>query len=298
MARKREIKQDEFLAWDQFDNKPPAEALAALYNHATEFSTRCRTWYWTSIRHKRIVSTTSRFLSFFLGGFGVVGPIIAAICSDGDYKLMWSQFAVVALAIAGLLQFGDRVFGWSSGWLRYISTVTKMEHATRQFQLDWAAYFVELGKCVTPAEMRSAFEIAHRFECELSDLQTRETDGWIVEFNTGLVALNELVKTAREAADKSGSDARAAMKATATATAPGAIELTATTTVQPPPSVAVVLDGGSEEPCRGLTWGRLQVTPGLHQVMIRAFLNNAIASETVKIIEVPPGSTARVAVAI
>lgn len=298
MARKPEIKQEAFLAWNQFDGTPPAEALAAIYDHATEFSMKCRQWYWTSIRSKRRVSTSTRLLTVVLGGFGIVAPIIAAICSPDGTKLLWSQSAVAALALAGLMQLADRVFGWSSGWLRYISTVTAMEHLTRQFQLDWAAYFVKLGRSVAAADMRPAFELAQCFEGRLSDLQTRETEGWIVEFNSGLATLNELVKTARESAEKAASDARGATQAADKASAPGAIELTATTTVQPPPAVAVALDDDSAEPCHGLTWGRLQVAPGPHRIVIQALQNNTVASETVKIVEVSAGSTARVAVAI
>lgn len=297
MGRKADIEQPQFLAWDQFDDKKPKEALPAIYRHAGEFSARCRTWYWHSIRRKRLVSTGGRVAAFILGAFGVTAPLLAAIGLEASERLLWSQAAVAALALAGLAQLADRVFGWSSGWLRYISTVTAMEDLSRQFELDWAGYFIKVGN-TPPTEVRPLFDIAQRFEVEIAALQKRETDAWVVEFNTGMSALNDLVKTAHENAQKSATDAREALQAMNRTSAPGAIELTATTTSPALPTMAVALDDGRAEVCKGLTWARLKVDPGPHRMVIQAMQNNTLLSEVVKIVEVPPGSTTRLTVAM
>lgn len=297
MGRKADIEQPQFLAWDQFDDKKPKDALPAIYRHAQEFSARCRTWYWHSIRRKRMVSTRVRLAAFVLGAFGVTAPLIAAIGWDISERLLWSQTAVAALALAGLAQLADRVFGWSSGWLRYISTVIPMEDLTRQFELDWAGYFIALGT-KQPTEVKPLFDIAQRFEVEIAALQKRETDAWVVEFNTGLSALNDLVKTAHENARKSASEAREVLQTLNRTSVPGAIELTATTTSQALPTMAVALDDGHAEVCKGLTWARLKVDPGPHRMVIQAMQNNTLLSEVVKIVEVPPGATTRLTVAM
>jgi hypothetical protein len=298
MGRKADIKQPQFLAWNQFDGKDPKHALPAIYGHAEGFSARCRAWYWQSIRHKRLVSTGARLAAFALAAFGVVAPLVTAIWSQDGERLAWSQLAVAALALAGLTQLADRVFGWSSGWLRYMSTVTAMENLTRQFELEWAAYFIALGREVLPAEVRAVFDIAQRFEVQVADLQKRETDAWVAEFNTGLAALSDIVKAAHEKAEKTETDAREALQVLGKARTPGAIELTATTTTQPLPTLAVVLDDGSPEVCKGLTWARLRVDPGPHRMVIQASQNNTLLSETVRIVEVPPGATTRLTLAM
>lgn len=212
MGSKTDVKQPEFLAWDQFNDKKPKEALPAIYQHAEEFSKRCRRWYWHSIHHKRLVSTTARIVAFAFAAFGVTAPLATTIWGTDGQRLLWTQFAVAALALAGLTQLGDRVFGWSSGWLRYISTVTAMENLTRQFELDWAGYFVTLGE-TQPAQVKPLFDMAQRFEVQIADLQKRETDAWVIEFNTGLSALNDIVKTAHEGSQKSAADLRDALQA-------------------------------------------------------------------------------------
>jgi hypothetical protein len=213
---------------------------------------------------------------------------IAAIGWDVSERLPWSQTAVAALALAGLAQLADRVFGWSSGWLRYISTVTAMEDLTRQFDLDSAGSFIAMGT-TQPTEVEPLFDIAQRFEVEIAALQKREIDAWVVEFNTGLSALNDLVKTAHENARKSASDAREALQTLNRTSVPGAIELTATTNSQALPTMAVALDDGHAE---------LKVDPGPHRMVIQAMQNNALLSEVVKIVEVPPGATTRLTVAM
>jgi len=298
MAGKSDIKEEKFLQWDQFEGKPPNLALQAIYAHVEAFSSKSREWYWVSIRNKRLKSTIARFITFLLAAFGVVAPIIAAIWQLDEAKFLWSQLAVVALAVAGMMQLADRVFGWSSGWLRYMSTVTEMENATRQFQLEWAMYFVDLRRSVTAEEVKPLFDMAQRFQARLGELQSSETDGWIAEFNTGRVMLSEVVKSARDAAEKTATEARSASKALADASSPGAIELTVATTLDPPPTLAISLDHGPLEPCRGLTWVRLKVGPGLHQLVIEVTHHEKVIAEIHKVVEVPPGAPTRLTVPV
>jgi hypothetical protein len=295
---KTDIRQDEkdFLAWNQFDGKSPEEALPAIYHHAIVYSNQCRGWYWKSIRNKRLISLVTRILTFGLGGLGVAAPLIAAIWSGDTQRLVWSQLAVIALAVAGLLQLADRVFGWSSGWLRYISTVTAMENLTRRFQMEWALYFVNRGATQGPCEIRPLFELAQRFETQLGDLQAQETDGWIAEFNTGRIMLGEVIKSSREAADKLVVETRAALAARNQSSATGSIELSFTTELRPAPLLRISLDGGAFEECRGLSWVRLRVDPGHHHAVIQAAHDNTIITEVARLIVVEPGSIVRQAV--
>jgi hypothetical protein len=298
MARKADIRQGEgdVLVWNQFAGKAPEEALPAIYEHTVRFSDACRGWYWKSIRTKRWVSLVSRLMTLALAGFGIAAPLIAAMEGTAEEKLQWSQFAVIALAMAGMVQLTDRVFGWSSGWLRYIATVTAMENLTRQFQLEWAVYFVNLERSAGPGEVRPLFEIAQRFQTQLGELQATETNGWITEFNTGRAMLGDVIKSSREAADKSTAEARTALQLLDQAAALGAIELTFTTTREPAPALRVALDGGHAEVCNGLTWARLKVDPGHHQAVIQAFHGDVVLTEVIRIIEIPAGGVARVTV--
>jgi hypothetical protein len=300
MALKPDIRQEkeDFLAWDQFHGKAPHEALPAIYSHAVTFSHECRGWYWKSIRNKRLISLIARLVTFLLAGFGVAAPLIAAVWPKDADRLLWSQLAVVALAVAGVMQLADRVFGWSSGWLRYIATVTAMENLTRGFQMEWSIYFVNLDRPVVSSDIRPLFEVAQRFQIQLGELQASETDGWIAEFNSGRAMLSDVIKTSRESADKSATEAKNALQMLNQTGALGSIELTFMTAREPAPSLRVALDGGHAEVCKGLTWARVKVDPGHHQAVIQAFQGDAVLSEVTRILEIPSGGVARLTVQI
>lgn len=299
MARKTDIRQeqDDLLAWDQFDGKAASEALPAIYKQALAYSHDCRGWYWRSIRIKRLSSLIGRLLTFLLAAFGIAAPLMAAVMPEA-YKLLCSQLAVIALAVAGVVQLADRVFGWSSGWLRYISTVTAMENLTRKFQLEWGLYAVNLQRPAGIEDIRPLFELAQRFQLQLGELQATETDGWIAEFNTARTMLSEVIKASREAADKSDAELRATARALEQSTAPGAIELTFTTSREPVPSLRVALDGGHAEVCKGLSWARLKVDPGHHHVVIQAVKDDLVLAEVTRVIELPAGGVARLTLPI
>ena len=154
MASKPNISTAKLANWDQYKNKQPDEVLASAYAHIEQTSLQMCGWYWTSIKTKRVTSLAVRVFAFLLLILGTTLPILAAIQATAEQKLLLTQMAVAFLAIAGLTQVADKVFGWSSGWMRYITTVTTMENLTRAFQLEWAKYLV--SKAGAPADATDA----------------------------------------------------------------------------------------------------------------------------------------------
>jgi VIT1/CCC1 family predicted Fe2+/Mn2+ transporter len=133
---KKDVKVEALGDWNKYATLSAEQASAELYSHAANASNAARGWYWTSIKSKKFSSVVIRLITFGFLVFGVLLPILAALLSDTAERLYCTQIGVAALALAGLLQTADRVFGWSSGWLRYITTVTAMEGATRKFELE------------------------------------------------------------------------------------------------------------------------------------------------------------------
>jgi low affinity Fe/Cu permease len=271
---KQDIKVEELGAWDNYANASASKALPAIYEHAKNASSVARTWYWKSIRSKRIASQLIRAASFVLLLFGAVLPILAGLSDDVDQRLACTQLGVAALAIAGLLQAGDRIFGWSSGWLRYITTVTAMEAATRKFELDWANYMISKPGALIDDDKRQLFEMAQQLEDEIGKLQSDETNKWVSEFNSSLAMLNDLIRSQRESAEKAAEAAQSAVVAKESAAAAkekaqklGGIQLSLLHKAAPV-AVSVGLDSGNAETFTGTAWSRLQVTPGLHTVHV------------------------------
>ena len=281
---KKNITVEELGAWDSYANKAAEEAIPEIYRRATTHSKNARKWYWDSIKSKRIWSWGIRILSFTLLVVGVVLPLVAAISTDDKNTLLCTQLGVVALAVAGLMQAADRIFGWSSGWLRYMTTVTAMEAATQQFELDWANHFLKKTGPPENSDKALLFQLAKRLQDELSKRQGEETDKWCAEFNNGIAVLNDLIKSQRESAEKAVESMQKSQKV-------GSIEMTLAhgTATQ---MVKVSLDGGSEEDFNGTVWTRLRVEPGLHEIKVKTAGTPPHIVQ--KIAEVPPGGVARI----
>lgn len=164
MARKPDITQQRLLPWDEYRQRPPAEALASIYARVGATSQQMCAWYWRSIRTKRWTSLGARGVAFALLVAGTVLPLLAAVQATVELRLLLTQSAVALLAAAGLALMADRVFGWSSGWMRYITTVTTMENLTRAFELAWGRHLVALEGPPAVADVKALFDLARGLE--------------------------------------------------------------------------------------------------------------------------------------
>jgi len=300
MASKPDIATKKLSSWDQYKDKKPDEALPSIYAHVeTAFLMTC-TWYWTSIRRKRRASLWARSSAFLLLILGTSLPIVAAILATAEERLLFTQTAVALLAVAGLTQVADRVFGWSSGWMRYVTTVTTMENLTRAFELEWAKYIVSKSTPLDSSDVKSLFELSKGLEQELTKLQAEETTKWVAEFNSSISLLETLIKAQREETDKkldairtSLSTQETAAKAEEKAKLPGAVEVTLAHRTEAK-KIRISLDKDAPVEFLGHVWSKLNVPPGQHAVLIQTLSNPPQFIE--RVIEVQPSSVARIEV--
>jgi hypothetical protein len=287
MSVRKDITIETLSSWDEYNSKPPADAATAIYSRIEATSTKITGWYWNSIRGKRRLSVGIRGVSFFLLAAGTAAPIIAAILPNADIKLYFTQSAVVALAIAGLLQFADKAFGFSSGWIRYITTVTEMENFKRSFELDWARAFIEKTTPVDHEHLKTLFNLAKNLEKELQRLQTDETVKWATEFNNGIALIDSLIKIQRDEADKKVADLQSVIKTQKDAQAAndkdkrvteekkaqtGAIEVNIVFPSDPK-ELEISLDDESPVIFLGRIWSRIKLPQGHHLLKITVPVN-------------------------
>lgn len=298
MPKKANIATSRLLPWDTYKDKPAEAALQSIYERASKTSTTICTWYWLSIKTKRRTSLTVRFLTLSLLIVGTVLPILAGLRDNVADRLFFTQFGVAALACGGLLQVADRVFGWSSGWLRYITTVTAMESLTRRFELDWAGCILNLTGTLNESNVKQLFDFAKRFEEEMLKLQSEETDKWVLDFNGGMALLNSLIKSQHESGEKAIEAAcaaaaaqEAARRAVEKTKQSGALEVTLIHKAEAK-KVSIAFDDGASEDFLGTVWSKLNLSPGQHIIHISTI---EVPQQTInKIIEVPPEGVAHV----
>jgi hypothetical protein len=280
--------------WAQLAAKPPAEALATIYAEAISFSFTQRDWYWRHIGSKRAWGSGARAVTYLFAVFGVIAPLVTALVAK-DSQLAITQIAVAALAAAGLVQGADKFFGWSSGWLRYVTTVTAMEKLTLQFELDWVGMM--LVQAPSACDVRGFFDIAKAFRIEIEKRRSEETDGWVAEFNSGMAALNEMIKFQKDATEKAAQAADAARDTATGAQQLGALELTLTRGDAIADPIAVSIDGHEIATISGASWATKDLAPGLHVIAVGAGVAPA-RKEFSRAIEIKPGALATLTFAL
>lgn len=294
---KPDITTKKLLKWDEYKDKKPEEALPSIYAHIEATSQQMCSWYWTSIRVKRRTSQAVRIIAFVLLILGTTLPVFAAIQVEAKDKLLFTQWAVALLLIAGLMQLADKVFGWSSGWMRYVTTVTTMENLTRAFQMEWAKYLVSKSGALDTSDVKALFDLACGLEQELTKLQAEETTKWVAEFNTGISLLDTLIKTQREETDKKLEAIRTSLttqetsaKAEEKAKMPGALEITIMHKAEPK-NIRIALDADAPVDFLGRVWSRLNVPVGRHLLKVSTLSEPPHAIE--RVIEIKPDSTTK-----
>ena len=273
---KPDISTRRLSPWDTYKNKSPDEALAAIHARVGEASSLMCAWYWTSIRTKRRTSLAARGLAVVLLGLGTALPLFAAIQPDDRQRLLFTQTAVACLAAAGLCQLADRIFGWSTGWMRYITTVTTMENLTRAFELEWGHHLLVKQAPPDRDDARKLFDLAQAFESRLTALQADETKTWVAEFNAGIATLESMVKNQRDETDRKLEEIRTSLasRAADAAAQAGAGNLGAVQVMLQHPAgmqaIRIALDDEDPVAYTGLSWTQAGVTPGWHVVRVQA----------------------------
>jgi hypothetical protein len=297
---KPDIRVETPLVWNEYKEKTIDQALPSIYGQACQTSTRFAQWYWSSIKTKRQTSLAVRFGTLLLLILGTLSPILAGLRVDAADKLQLTQLGVCALALGGLLQVADRVFGWSSGWIRYITTATAMENLARKFELDWAAYILDKGGALTSVDIKPLFDIAGKLQESLMKLQSDETEKWQTEFSSGAALLGDLIKSQRESGEKAVEAATAVLaaqktlvEANAKAKVLGAVEVSLVHKGDPTP-VVILFDERERETYRGTVWSRVNVSPGQHVLTVESDEQPPVVVK--RVVEVPAGGVARVEV--
>lgn len=276
MATKLDITSATLPEWNQYKEISPEDAAKEIYEQISGIAKSITAWYWTSIHSKRSVSLATRGLAFLGLVFGTALPILAALQKTDLDRLAFTQWGVALLAIGGLCLVADRVFGWSSGWMRYITTVTTMENLIRAFQLEWGSFFVSKSQNqLVSADAMALYELAVKLEQELTKLQAEETTKWCAEFNTGISLLEAMVKTQREETDKKLDSIRTSLttqqqaaKAEEKSMLPGAIEISITHK-DLPKKLLITLDKQNPREFLGTVCSIPNIEPGMHLVRIQ-----------------------------
>lgn len=186
-----------FLANLKWDEKNALASLDSLYTFATSEAEKTEDWYWTKTKQKRrwaMILRVVAILSVTVAGIiPILTPILTNTAGDPLINPIWSSFAVATgTAALGL----DKYFGYSSGWIRYVTSALSVKGWLIEFKYDWElnrAMFSSDGAYSEP-ELQSMITKCSAFAMKISNAVQEETKQWAQEFQTSLGTLGEALK--------------------------------------------------------------------------------------------------------
>jgi len=129
------------LSWKPADT---VDSLNAVREYVEIQARQLIQWYYNKKQWKPRMSSGLRLFVILFFSIGGLVPLIKAtfpvtsIAAVVPTGFDFGQLGYLLIALgAGAIAL-DRFFGYSSGWIRYITTALAIERSVDEFRLDWA----------------------------------------------------------------------------------------------------------------------------------------------------------------
>lgn len=180
------------LSWAPQDQAASLEKLAAYVANEAQAAIA---WYLEKKAAKRRGAQFCRVAAIVLVTVAGLIPILAEIWQvDGRPRIPpgWASAALV-LAVACIAL--DRFYGYSSAWMRFLTTEMRIRQVLHEFLLEWELRRVGLipGQ-ITSQQLQEGLTACRTFLGQLNAIIRDELASWVQEFTA---ALQELDKAAR-----------------------------------------------------------------------------------------------------
>jgi len=188
----------DFLADLKWDEGSAEISLDKLYRFAYDEAKKAEDWYWWKTSQKKRWAMALRvvaILSVTLAGIiPILGPILTDSTGNPLINPIWSSVAVAfGTAALGL----DKYFGYSSGWIRYVTSALSVKGWMIEFKYDWElnrATMLSRDNAYSEQELQAMIAKCSAFALKISNAVQEETKQWAQEFQTSLGTLGEALQ--------------------------------------------------------------------------------------------------------
>jgi len=253
----------------EFDATDTISQLNFLRQHVEKKAFEAIHWYLT---RKTSQAQWSRFLrasAILLTTLGGLLPILQGM----DNSMQYGQYGYISLALAAACIGLDKFFGFSSAWIRYMTTQMSLQRALAEFQMDWVLLWTEIQQQQPQIEeQKQLLQRIKEFHLQIVSETAQELQAWVSEFQSNLVQLE-----------------KAAAKAQLEAQRPGMLELTIPNATRSDDGLTILIDGLAVARTEGTKIQVGQITPGHHSIAIEGTVHGK-PLETSAIVTISPGT--------
>lgn len=155
-------------------------------------------WYRRRSRNFKVWSKYLRIFTLILMAMGILAPLYESILATTNHSLLaflphnlnYIELGYLAVAVGGVIYLFDKVFGLSKGWIRFMTTLIRIQNRIRSFQMAWIE-----GMATEPGDA-ARVAMMHEFIADINRLTESETIQWAAEFENSLALIESLSKTA------------------------------------------------------------------------------------------------------
>jgi hypothetical protein len=193
-----------------WDDEKREESIKLLYNFTCGTTKEAIEWYWRKKRVGRL-GRALRLFAILLTTAGGMVPILRSAgigtSNNPTFFGLLPEYGYVLVAVAAGLIALDRFFGFSSTWIRFVTTATTLHTGFTKFQLDWALLKARIGARKLTTE--DCETLIHRLLGLLTFVREeveKETAAWTTEYLSNLANLEKEAKKQIESQTPGGID--------------------------------------------------------------------------------------------
>jgi hypothetical protein len=191
------------------DTDAPA-ALKELYEALVAKAEGAMGWYESRQRDKKVGARRARGTAVFLGTLTTIIPSVIAFFPERVSFWGIQNFAMVRLnpvatvlgVLAGSMILLDKFYGFSSSWMRYVTTYQQIQSSLEEFRVNWRKQIIRLNGNQPPTDEQvlAIYDFLMTFLRSINTAVETETQAWVAEFKGVLGDMDKTVEAQKAAA--------------------------------------------------------------------------------------------------
>jgi len=155
-------------------------------------------WRAKLLRHLAIVFGSIGGLIPLLIGTGVSKVIIKFNMPDGIawmQSMDWIRIGYFSLGLAAVFVSYDKLFGYSSSWIRFVETSMAIKLLLAKFQYEWAVFDSSVVDCPLDSRLcEERLQMIKNFVLAVLSEVKNESSKWAAEYSSNIAALESTYK--------------------------------------------------------------------------------------------------------
>jgi hypothetical protein len=172
------------------------ETIVEAYQWCLETAGERADWYRRRSRNFKCWSKYLRILTLILVALGILAPLYESILATSSHPVLaflpegfnYIELGYLAVAVGGVIYLFDKVFGLSKGWIRFMTTLIRIQNRIRSFQMGW------IEGMATETGSAARVTLMHEFITDINKITESETIQWASEFENSLALIESLSK--------------------------------------------------------------------------------------------------------